>query len=219
MEYAAGTAASVPWSGVTGKPSTFTPSSHNHTMKLKIGATTKDGSTSATTSWSKAEIIGTPTVSGSGNAVTGMTVSGDTVTLTKGGTGGGLRNQLNVAGYDIVRFDGFLDAKPTLQQTSTTTVVALVIVKSTTASSTPGAIAIDSIIASDGSKYYNNWQDYNIATPDATNKKQLHLHKIYLDTSTGKAYYAVDATTLREIDGGDVAMTTTEVDAAVAAAK
>lgn len=29
--YAAGTAASVPWSGVTGKPSTYTPSSHKHT--------------------------------------------------------------------------------------------------------------------------------------------------------------------------------------------
>ena len=30
QEYKAGTAASVPWSGVTGKPSTFTPSAHNH---------------------------------------------------------------------------------------------------------------------------------------------------------------------------------------------
>lgn len=29
--YAAGSAASVPWSGVTGRPSTFTPSSHTHT--------------------------------------------------------------------------------------------------------------------------------------------------------------------------------------------
>ena len=226
MEYAAGTAASVPWSGVTGKPSTFTPSAHNHTMKLKIGATTKDGSTASQQSWSKAEIIGTPSVSGSGNAVTGMTVSGDTVTLTKGttfatkaqndaldqrvsaledftgGTGGGLGDQLNVAGYDVVRFDGFLASKPTLQQTSTTSVVA-----------------IDSIIASDGSKYYSNWKDFNIATPDEATKKQVYLHKIYLDTSTGKAYYAVDATTLKEIDGGDVAMTPTEVDAAVAAAK
>ena len=37
MEYAAGTAASVPWSGVTGKPSTFTPSTHNHTTPLFVG--------------------------------------------------------------------------------------------------------------------------------------------------------------------------------------
>lgn len=29
--YSAGTASSVPWSGVTGKPSTYTPSSHTHT--------------------------------------------------------------------------------------------------------------------------------------------------------------------------------------------
>ena len=119
-----------------------------------------------------------------------------------------------MAGYDVVRFDGFLASKPTLQQTSTTSVVALVIVKSATPSTTPGAMAIDSIIASDGSKYYGNWKDFNIATPDEATKKQLYLHKIYLDTSTGKAYYAVDATTLKEIDGGDVAMTPTEVDAA-----
>ena len=241
MEYAAGTAASVPWSGVTGKPSSFTPSSHTHTTTLKIGGTTKSATTSTTTSWSKAEILGSPTVSGSGNAVTGMTVSGDTVTLTKGetfatkaqkdaldqrisaledftgGTGGGLGDQLNVAGYDIVRFDGFLTSKPTLQQTSTSTVVALVIVKSATASSVPGAVAIDSIVASDGSKYYGNWKDSNIATPDAATKAQVHLHKIYLDTSTGKAYYAVNATTLKEIDGGDTALTSAEVDAAVAA--
>ena len=206
-------------------------------MKLKIGATTKDGSTASQQSWTKQDIIGTPSVSESGNAVTGMTVSGDTVTLTKGttfatkaqndaldqrvsaledftgGTGGGQGDQLNVAGYDVVRFDGFLASKPTLQQTSTTSVVALVIVKSATPSTTPGAMAIDSIIASDGSKYYGNWKDFNIATPDEATKKQVHLHKIYLDTSTGGFCYAVDATTLKEIDAGDVAMTPSEVDA------
>lgn len=31
-EYTAGSATSVPWSGVTGKPSTFTPSTHTHTI-------------------------------------------------------------------------------------------------------------------------------------------------------------------------------------------
>lgn len=30
--YTAGSASSVPWSGITGKPSTFTPSAHNHTV-------------------------------------------------------------------------------------------------------------------------------------------------------------------------------------------
>lgn len=32
MEYTAGSASSVPWSGVTSKPSTFTPSAHKHTV-------------------------------------------------------------------------------------------------------------------------------------------------------------------------------------------
>lgn len=32
MEFTAGSAASVPWTGVTGKPSTFTPSSHKHAI-------------------------------------------------------------------------------------------------------------------------------------------------------------------------------------------
>lgn len=31
-EYSAGIAASVPWSGITGKPESFTPSSHTHTI-------------------------------------------------------------------------------------------------------------------------------------------------------------------------------------------
>ncbi len=35
--YAAGTAASVPWSGVTGKPTTFTPSSHTHAVAQVTG--------------------------------------------------------------------------------------------------------------------------------------------------------------------------------------
>lgn len=32
MEYTAGSASSVPWSGVTGRPDTFTPSAHTHTI-------------------------------------------------------------------------------------------------------------------------------------------------------------------------------------------
>ena len=32
MEYVAGSAASVPWTGVTGKPSTFTPTAHQHVV-------------------------------------------------------------------------------------------------------------------------------------------------------------------------------------------
>lgn len=44
--YAAGTAASVPWSGVTGKPSTYTPSSHTHT-KSEVGLENVDNTSDA----------------------------------------------------------------------------------------------------------------------------------------------------------------------------
>ena len=51
--YAAGTAASVPWSGVTGKPSTYTPSSHTHT-KSQITDFPTSMPASDVYSWAKA---------------------------------------------------------------------------------------------------------------------------------------------------------------------
>lgn len=57
--YAAGTAASVPWSGVTNKPSTYTPSSHTHT---------------------KSQITDFPTI---------PTVNNPTITITQAGTSKG----------------------------------------------------------------------------------------------------------------------------------
>lgn len=47
--YAAGTAASVPWSGVTGKPSSYTPSSHTHT-KTEVGLGNVDNTADSTKS-------------------------------------------------------------------------------------------------------------------------------------------------------------------------
>ena len=57
MEYTAGSASSVPWSGVTDKPSTFTPSAHTHTIAQITDisnasvkhATSADSATTATT--------------------------------------------------------------------------------------------------------------------------------------------------------------------------
>ena len=243
MEYAAGTAASVPWSGVTGKPSSFTPSDHTHSGDLKIGATTKSYTTDSGQVWTKQDILGaSPTVSGSGNAVTGMSVSGDTITLTKGttfalksaqdalggrvadleaftgaGDGSGLSDKLNAAGYGIVLFAGFLSVTPAIQQTSLSTAPALAIRKSSTA--TDGTITIAAIYAKDtAGKYYQNWGDSQKATPDADSKAKLHTHKLYIDTTTGKAYYAPTDTTLKEVDGGDTALSDTEIDNAINAA-
>lgn len=51
--YAAGTAASVPWSGVTNKPSTYTPSSHTHT-KSQITDFPTSMPASDVSAWAKA---------------------------------------------------------------------------------------------------------------------------------------------------------------------
>lgn len=76
--YTAGAASSVPWSGVTGKPSTFTPSTHTHT-KSQI----TDFPTLATvaTSGKYTDLTGAPTSlpANGGNAATvgGHTVEAD----------------------------------------------------------------------------------------------------------------------------------------------
>ena len=55
VEYTAGSAASVPWSGVTGKPSAFTPSSHMH------GNITNDGKIGT--------VSGVPLITGTGGVL------------------------------------------------------------------------------------------------------------------------------------------------------
>lgn len=67
--YAAGTAASVPWSGVTGKPNTYTPSSHTHT-KSEVGLENVDNTSDANKSVKYA------TSAGSANAVAWSDVNG-----------------------------------------------------------------------------------------------------------------------------------------------
>ena len=326
MEYAAGHAATadsatnasaVPWSGVTGKPSTFTPSAHNHTASVKIGkADSKTVSTSAKLSLSVADILGNaPTTSGSGNAITAISISGDTITATKGSTfslsshthsakigkkdsvslgasklslsvadilgtapttsgsgnaitaisisgdtitatkgttfavasdvktttdalagriqtledftgaagAGGLTDQLNTAGYDIVSFNGFLSSAPTITGTSLGTDAKGLAIHGTAASdgtiTVAGIYALEQSTTSSQKTYYNNWKDFLKATPDTSaTKVKLHRHKIYLDLTTGKAYYTYTDTQLKEIDGGDKALTNTEIDNAISAA-
>lgn len=83
---------SLAWENITGKPSTFPPSAHTHT---------KSQITDFPATWAWGAISGKPTtlsgygitdgvndvtVSGSGNAVTGASISGHKLTLTKGST-------------------------------------------------------------------------------------------------------------------------------------
>lgn len=81
MEYTAGSASSVPWSGVTGKPDTFTPSAHTHTIAQITDisnasvkhATSADSATTATT----ATKLGSATV---GSPTKGIYLNGGTPT-------------------------------------------------------------------------------------------------------------------------------------------
>lgn len=86
-----GTAAkanSVAWANVSGKPSSYTPSSHTHTASQVSGLATVATSGSYNDLTNKPTIPTIPSLSvtnsGSGNAVTGITVSGHTITVTKG---------------------------------------------------------------------------------------------------------------------------------------
>lgn len=332
MEYAAGhaatadsatNAANVPWSGVSGKPSTFAPSAHNHTATVKIGkasgqtvststplsisvadilgagtiATSGSGNAitaisisddtitatkgnlfsttghahsakigkkdsisfgSSKASISVADILGTaPTTSGSGNAITAISISGDTITATKGATfatasdvktktdaldgrisdleaftgaagAGGLYDQLNAAGYDVIIFDEQPQTAPATAALATTSLAseATSIAIQGTYNSTTEEITVAAIYARVAQQnvstpylYYKNWKDRGkySASDDATTAK-LYRHKIYVNATTGKSYYAKDDTTLKLIDGGDKALTNTEIDAAINAA-
>lgn len=87
-EYTAGSATSVPWSGVSGKPSTFTPSTHTHTISqiTNISSANVASAAKATQDSAGQDINKT--------YIKGLSVSGKTITYTKGdGTTGTITTQ------------------------------------------------------------------------------------------------------------------------------
>lgn len=270
MEYAAGHAATadsatnasaVPWSGVTGKPSTFAPSAHNHTASVKIGkADSKTVSTSAKLSLSVADILGTaPTVSGSGNAITAISISGDTITAKLGSfttkaefkelaedfnqfvlqnilpfqlkEGETLYNRFNTSACEVIFFDEKMETAPSASALANTSLneeaTSLAIFGSWSDPSVrqSGVVNVRAIYArvaqqsvTDPYKYYNNWRDkLKVVTDINSETIKLRRNKIYVSSQTGKAYFPYSDNQLREIDGGDNALTNTEIEAAIAA--
>ena len=70
--FTAGTAASVPWSGVTGKPDTFTPSSHTHTIADVTGLqSTLDGKAASSHTHTMANITDLKAMTGATSAAAG----------------------------------------------------------------------------------------------------------------------------------------------------
>mgnify|MGYP005785129495 CR=1 FL=1 len=87
-EYTAGSATSVPWSGVTGRPSTFTPSTHTHTISqvTDIANASVAAATKATQDSAGQAINST--------YIKALSASGRTITYTKGnGTTGTITTQ------------------------------------------------------------------------------------------------------------------------------
>lgn len=79
------------WNNITGKPSTFTPSAHTHKWAeitdriTKVSQLTNDAGY-LSSHQSLANCVQTVTTTGSGNAVTAISKSGSTITVTKGAT-------------------------------------------------------------------------------------------------------------------------------------
>ena len=79
------------WNNITGKPSTFTPSAHTHKWTeitdriTKVSQLTNDAGY-LSSHQSLANCVQTVTTTGSGNAVTAVSKSGSTITVTKGTT-------------------------------------------------------------------------------------------------------------------------------------
>lgn len=106
MEYTAGSASSVPWSGVTGKPSTFTPSSHTHTIAqitdISNASVKHATSANSATQDSAGQQINT-------TYIKGLSVSGRTITYTRGdNTTGTITTQDTNTTYSAIT-NGFID--------------------------------------------------------------------------------------------------------------
>lgn len=124
VEYTAGSAASVPWTGVTGKPSTFTPASHVHgniTNDGKLGTASRvvvtDGSKAIGVSGVTATELGY--LSGVTSAVQTQLdakadrsgdISGNAATATKLSTARTI--QTNLASTSTASFDGTVNVAP-----------------------------------------------------------------------------------------------------------
>lgn len=250
MEYASGSASSVPWSGITDKPDSFKPSEHTHQLELTIGKSTVSGKVSGSLTFPFSNIFKEAfKTSGSGNAITGITVPSsssvdqnsiflnkDTTFATGSelndldgrvseletnmGDGGSIAAQLEKAGYDIVLFGGFLDEAPTVEDSGVDgTGKTLCILKGSDLLIVgDGTVPVKKFYVKDSAgKYYQSFTTLNRFTPDNDGAayQKLYNHKLYIDTTTNKVYYASSDTTLTEVGGSDTALTNDEIDAAI----
>ena len=158
MEYTAGQAAQVPWSGVTGKPTTLggygitdaAPKSHTHSIDNVTGLQTN--------------------LNGLGDRITALENFNGT-----SGNAGGLADQLLAQGHSVVVFDGFVDSA-TIGQAGVQGDGKVIFVKSAkTFAFKPNS----------GNTYVNVWDGQLKYNPT---DGQPYPDKLYLNSVDGRAY-------------------------------
>jgi hypothetical protein len=162
MEYTAGQAAQVPWSGVTGKPTTLggygitdaAPKSHTHSIDNVTGLQNN--------------------LNGLGDRITALE------NFNEGASGGGLSEELMKQGHSVVVFDGFVDSA-TITQAGMQGDGRVVFVKSAK------TFAFNPKSGSNyGNMYVNVWNDCLKYNPT---DGQPYPDKLYLNSVDGRAYH------------------------------
>ena len=122
--YTAGTATSAPWSGITGKPSTYTPSAHNHT-KSEVGLGNVDNTSDANKSVKYATTSGSSTSAAkAAQLTTSRTIDGVNFNGTAAITHFGTCSTDAATAAKVVSLTGFAlvnGAKVTVKFTTTNT--------------------------------------------------------------------------------------------------
>ena len=162
MEYTAGQAAQVPWSGVTGKPTTLggygitDAAAKNHTHPISNVTGLQDN------------------LDGLDDRITALE------TFTGSDTGDGLAAVMNKGGHSVLPFGGTIDSA-TISTSSGSGSGSVVFVKN---AKTFAYCVVNGMTRT----YFNNWEGrdkYN----DTSNSNAPYTDKLYVNTVDGRAYY------------------------------
>lgn len=161
MEYTAGQAAQVPWSGVTGKPTTLegygitdaAPKSHTHSISNVTGLQ--------------------PNLDGLEGRITALeTFTGSALNE--------LAAVMNKGGHSVLPFGGTIDSA-TIATSSGSGSGSVVFVKS-------AKTFAYCVVSGLNRTYYSNWEDRD-KYDDTSNSNAPYTDKLYVNTVDGRAYY------------------------------
>lgn len=184
------------WNNITGKPSTFIPSAHTHKWAeitdriTKVSQLTNDAGY-LSSHQSLANCVQTVTTTGTGNAVTSISKSGSTITVTKGATF--LTSHQSLANYYTKSsVDSLLSGK---SATSHTHSVKINGVTKTIAATGGTAVDLGTYLTS-----HQSLADYAKKSEIPTKVSQLTNDTGYI-TSSGSCAYATSAGNADKVDG------------------